>query len=162
MPKSSPPALSQSDSILRAFDIHNRITGYLIENLDPPCWRAPTPDGKGRDMAAIAAHIHSVHCMWLKAAGSAKVPPALDKSTVSPGEAMSALAETASLLRVLISNALEGDGRIKNFKPDATAFVGYLIAHDSHHRGQMAMLARQTGHPIPKSAGYGLWEWGVR
>jgi len=38
----------------------------------------------------------------------------------------------------------------------------YLIAHDAHHRGQIAMLARQTGQPIPQKAMFGMWEWGVR
>jgi hypothetical protein len=41
------------------------------------------------------------------------------------------------------------------------AFVGYLIAHDSHHRGQIAMLARQVGHPLPAKVGCGLWERGA-
>jgi hypothetical protein len=38
----------------------------------------------------------------------------------------------------------------------------YLIAHDAHHRGQITMLARQVGHPIPQKATFGMWEWGVR
>jgi uncharacterized damage-inducible protein DinB len=162
MSKTAAVPLSLADSILRSFDIHCRITAYLLDNLDPGCWRAETPDGKGRDIAAIAAHIHSVHCMWLKAAGSAQVPGALDKTTVTPAGAVKALAESAGLLRALIAQALAGDGRVKNFKPDVTAFVGYLISHDSHHRGQITMLARQAGHPVPKSAGFGMWEWGVR
>lgn len=162
MTRTAASPLSITDSILRTFDIDGRITAYLLEHLDPACWRAATPDGKGRDIAAIAAHMHSVHCMWLKAAGSPTIPAALDKTTLTPVQATKALTETAALLHGLIAQALAGDGRIKNFKPDVTAFVGYLISHDSHHRGQITMLARQTGHPVPKSAGFGLWEWGVR
>jgi len=48
---------------------------------------------------------------------------------------------------------------VPNFKPDVVAFVGYLIAHDSHHRGQISMLARQVGHPLPGQSG--LWAVGV-
>jgi uncharacterized damage-inducible protein DinB len=161
MAKAASPALPLNESILRSFDIHCRATAYLVGQLEPAAWRAATPDGKGRDVAALAAHVHSVHCMWLKAAGSPKVPEALDKSTLTPAQAAAALAETATLLRSLIAKALEGDGRIKSFKPDVTAFVAYLIAHDSHHRGQMSMLARQTGHSLSKSANFRLWEWGV-
>jgi len=32
---------------------------------------------------------------------------------------------------------------------------------DSHHRGQIYMLARQLGHPVPAETGFGLWEWGT-
>jgi uncharacterized damage-inducible protein DinB len=46
--------------------------------------------------------------------------------------------------------------------PDVAGFVGYLIAHDAHHRGQITMLARQSGHAIPQKAMFGMWEWGVR
>lgn len=162
MSKTAAATLPLADSILRAFDIHGRITAYLLENLDPACWRAERPDAKGRNIAAIAAHMHSVHCMWLKAAGSPKIPDGIDKTSVTPAEAVKALAESAALLRALIAQALASDGRIKSFKPDVTAFVGYLISHDSHHRGQITMLARQTGHAVPKSAGFGMWEWGVR
>jgi uncharacterized damage-inducible protein DinB len=62
----------------------------------------------------------------------------------------------------VIKNALEGDGRIRNFRPDVAGFIGYLIAHDAHHRGQITMLARQVGYPLPQKAMFGMWEWGVR
>ena len=58
--------------------------------------------------------------------------------------------------------ALNGDGRIKGFKPDAASFFAYLVAHDAHHRGQIAMLARQLGHPVSQSVMFGMWEWGTR
>jgi uncharacterized damage-inducible protein DinB len=51
---------------------------------------------------------------------------------------------------------------VKGFKPDVGGVVGYLIAHDAHHRGQISMLARQLGRPLSKSAGFGMWEWGTR
>ena len=50
---------------------------------------------------------------------------------------------------------------VPQFQPDVVAFVGHLIAHDSHHRGQIAMLARQGGPALPTKIGFGLWEWGA-
>lgn len=61
-----------------------------------------------------------------------------------------------------VRNALRSEGRIKGFKPDAGSFLAYLFAHDTHHRGQISMLARQVGHPLSKSANFGLWAWGTR
>jgi uncharacterized damage-inducible protein DinB len=51
---------------------------------------------------------------------------------------------------------------VKNFRPDAAGFFAYLIAHDAHHRGQIAMLARQLGHTLPPKINFGMWEWGSR
>jgi uncharacterized damage-inducible protein DinB len=37
-----------------------------------------------------------------------------------------------------------------------------LIAHEAHHRGQIAMLARGLGYELPQKVGYGMWEWNTR
>jgi uncharacterized damage-inducible protein DinB len=75
---------------------------------------------------------------------------------------MHALEQSREALSKLIGRALETDGRIKGFRPDVAGFLGYLIAHDAHHRGQIAMLARQLGHPLPQKINFGMWEWGSR
>jgi uncharacterized damage-inducible protein DinB len=149
-------------ALLNAFDTNNRINLYLIENLPADAWTVKAADGKGRTIAAIVAHMHNVRVMWLKAAKAADIPEQLDRATVTPSQAKRGLDESRAALAVVISGALEGDGRVKNFRPDVAGFVGYLIAHAAHHRGQIAMLARQAGHPLPQKAMFGMWEWGVR
>ena len=119
--------------------INNRINDYLLEHLDPQAWRAEPPGGKGRTVAAIVAHIHNVRVMWLKAA-KGKVPAQLDRLTITVPQARKGLAESQAALEALIGAALQSDGRISGFKPDAAAFIGYLIAHDAHHRGQITQL----------------------
>ncbi len=148
-------------AILRALTINNRITDYLVQNLDAKAWRAEPPGGKGRNVAAIVAHIHNVRVMWLKAA-KGKVPAQLDRLTVTVPQARKGLAESHAALEQLVDAALKSDGRIHGFKPDVAAFIGYLIAHDAHHRGQISQLARQVGCPISQSAMFGMWEWGKR
>lgn len=150
-----------SEALLSAFDINDRINHYLIENLPESAWRAEPPDGKGRDVASIVAHMHNVRVMWLKAT-KGKIPDQLDRNTVTPAQAQKALEQSRAALNEVLKASLDGDGRIKGFRPDVAAFFGYLIAHDAHHRGQVTMLARQVGHPIPQKATFGMWEWGVR
>jgi uncharacterized damage-inducible protein DinB len=149
-------------ALLNAFNTNNRINHYLIDNLPTAAWTAKPPDGKGRTVAAIVAHMHNVRVMWLKAAKAEDIPAQLDRATVTPSQAMHALEASREALCVVMSSALKSDGRIRSFRPDVAGFLGYLIAHDAHHRGQITMLARQSGHPLPQKAMFGMWEWGSR
>jgi len=54
------------------------------------------------------------------------------------------------------------EGKIKGFKPHPAAFLGYLISHESHHRGQIMLSLKQSGHKVDQKVGYGIWEWGSR
>jgi len=163
MPKSAATAFSLPQALLTAFDTNDRINQYLIENLPAQAWRAEPPQGKGRTVAAIVAHIHNVRVMWLKAAAKgSKIPDQLERSSVTPAQAAKGLEQSRAALSAVLKSALESDGRVKGFKPDVAGFFGYLIAHDAHHRGQIAMLARQVGHPLPQKAMFGMWEWGSR
>jgi uncharacterized damage-inducible protein DinB len=161
MAKKSVAPFVLADALLSAFDTNDRINQYLLENLPAEAWRAEPPGKKGRDVAGVVAHMHNVRVMWLKAT-KGKIPEQLDKVTVTPAQAKKALDASRAALRDVLQSALESDGRIKGFRPDVAAFFAYLIAHDAHHRGQIAMLARQAGHPIPQKAMFGMWEWGVR
>jgi uncharacterized damage-inducible protein DinB len=164
MPKvSSTTPFVASDALLHAFDTNDRINQHMIEKLPAEAWRAEPPDGKGREIAAIVAHIHNVRVMWLKAsAKGGNIPDQLDRHTLTPDQAKRGLEQSRMSLSAVLKTALESDGRIKGVKPDVAAFFAYLIAHDAHHRGQIAMLARQVGHPLSQKTMFGMWEWGTR
>jgi uncharacterized damage-inducible protein DinB len=163
MPKAAPAVFSLPQALLTSFDTNDRINQYMIENLPPEAWRAEPPGGKGRTIAAIVAHLHNVRVMWLKAAArESKIPDQLDRSSVTSAQAIKALEQSRTALSAVLKSALESDGRVKGFRPDVAGFFGYLIAHDAHHRGQICMLARQVGHPLPQKAMFGMWEWGTR
>jgi len=159
---SEPYSNQLPQALLNALDTNSRISRYLIDSLPPEAWTSKLPDGKGRTIAAIVAHMHNVRVMWLKAAKADDIPDQLDRATVTPAQAGRALESSREALHRLCSRALETDGRIRGFRPDVAGFVGYLVAHDAHHRGQIAMLARQLGHPLPQKAMFAMWEWGRR
>ncbi len=163
MPRKTSTPFVLSSALLNAFEINDRINQCLIDNLPAEAWRADPPDGKGRDIASIVAHMHNVRVMWLKAmAKESKIPDQLERTKVTPAQAKKGLDESRNALRVVLDNAKQSDGRVKGFRPDVAAFFGYLIAHDAHHRGQVTMLARQIGHSLPQKAMFGMWEWGTR
>jgi uncharacterized damage-inducible protein DinB len=152
-------------AMLAAFDTNQQMNELMLESVAAEAWRAvpPQPPGatkmQGRTIAAIAAHMHNVRLMWLKAVKAAKLPAKLEPDKVTQAQAIKAHRESHAALRTVLGDAMNGDGRVPHFPPDAARFQAYLVAHDAHHRGQISMLARMAGYPISKQAMFGLWEW---
>ena len=152
------------NQLVETWQIHDRVNLYLLDAIDAASLNSLSPS-KGRSVGEQFAHIHNVRLMWLKSAapdllkGLAKVESdrandkkLLRKSLLDSGKAIGSLLETS----------LEAGGKVKGFKPHAAAFLGYLISHESHHRGQIALRLKQAGKPLDKKTAYGIWEWGVR
>lgn len=149
---------------LETWQIHNRINLYLLDAIETPALRSLSAS-KGRTVGEQFAHIHNVRLMWLKSAAPellAGLPKlekeqALDKKSLRKG-----LLDSGEAISSLLKKAMSDGGKVKGFKPHATAFLGYLISHESHHRGQIALSLKQSGNPLDKKVLYGIWEWGVR
>jgi uncharacterized damage-inducible protein DinB len=148
-----------ADPLLETWQIHQRINLYLLDGIADTDL-ASTSASKGRTVAAQFSHIHNVRLMWLKVAAPDlhdKLQKIEDPDILMKSDLATALTASAQAIGELL-----GRGKIKGFKPHATAFIGYLISHESHHRGQIMLSLKQSGHPIDKKIAYGLWEWGSR
>jgi uncharacterized damage-inducible protein DinB len=153
-----------NNPLLETWEIHDRINRYLLEAVDPQSLGSHSAS-KGRSVGEQFAHVHNVRLMWLKSAapellkGLNKIEneQANDKQLLSKS-----LTDSGKAIGALLAQSLEAGGKVKGFKPHAAAFLGYLISHESHHRGQIALSLKQAGQPVDKKISYGLWEWGVR
>ncbi|MFO0960773.1 MAG: DinB family protein [Isosphaeraceae bacterium] len=152
-----------SQALVETWQIHNRIHLYLLDAIDDEALGMALP--KCRAVSDQFAHIHNVRLMWLKAAapdlleGLEKVE---SKSGATREQIRGALEASGESIAKLLERSAENGGKVKGFKPHATAFLGYLIAHESHHRGQIGWTLKMSGHPLDKKTAFGLWEWGVR
>ena len=152
------------DPLVDTWAINARINLYLLDALKPGDLRCQAPTG-GRTVGETFAHIHNVRLMWLKAGQPALLHglQKLEKSTAVELHLLkTALSASAEAVAALVASAQAAGGRLKGFRPHAHAFVGYLIAHEAHHRGQVMLALKHGGVRVEKSIAYGLWEWGVR
>lgn len=152
-----------SSQSIDTWNIHNRINLYLLDAIAEEHLN-DISTSKGRSIGEQFAHIHNVRLMWLKAAdpelldGQTKLEKDADLSKTLLSEALN---DSATAIASLLQRGFE-QGKIKGFKPHPAAFLGYLISHESHHRGQIMLALKQSGHMVDRKVQYGLWEWGSR
>ncbi len=147
---------------IEAWQIHNRINLYLLNAIKQE-HLTDMPASKGRNVGEQFAHIHNVRLMWLKAAAPELLEglTKIEKGTITKQLLTDELIKSAEAIGKLLETGL-ATGKIKGFKPSAAAFLGYFISHESHHRGQVMLALKQSGHPVDQKTQYGLWEWGSR
>jgi uncharacterized damage-inducible protein DinB len=152
------------DPLVDTWQIHDRIHGYLLDAIPAAQLEGIAPT-RGRSVAQAFAHIHNVRLMWLSAAG-VEAPAGAGKidldDPLTAASLKQSLSASARGITTAIEGALAAGGRIKGFKPHVHAFVGYLISHESHHRGQILVTLKANGAALDKKISYGIWEWGVR
>jgi uncharacterized damage-inducible protein DinB len=151
------------EQLLETWSIHNRINLYLLDAV-PAEALGDVSASKGRTVAEQFAHVHNVRLMWLKQAAPELLAglEKVEKTEADHPRLRAALESSSAAIVELLRQSVAAGGRVKGFKPHVTAFLGYLISHESHHRGQIALTLKQAGHPLDKKVAYGIWEWGVR
>jgi len=149
--------------ILDTWNINNRINLYMLDAV-PKDALTDASASKGRNVAEQFAHIHNVRLMWLKVSGPELMEglEKIEKEKAADKKVLErSLKDSGTAIGKLLQKGI-AEGKIKGFKPHLTAFLGYMLAHDAQHRGQIALALKQSKHTLDKKVAYGIWEWGVR
>ncbi len=153
-----------NDALIETWNIHNRIHLYMLDAIKPDAL-AGVSLSKGRSVGQQFAHIHNVRLDWLKPSAPELIEgmSKIEKETAEDKARLKkCLKESGEAIAALIEKSIAANGKVKGFKPHVTAFVGYMISHESYHRGEIGIILAQSGNPLDKKTAYGMWEWGVR
>ena len=151
------------ESLLQSYAASARVTEYLVERLHPDVWRARVPEKQGKTIAQVISHMHNCGLVYVaRTAPSADVPPEMNRHKVTQTAALKLLKRKRKVILEVVGAKLRGDGRIKGLPMNAAQYLSYYMAHDAHHRGQIALMARLLGHPLDTETMSGMWMWSKR
>lgn len=161
-----------ADAVIATWTTNNRVTLFLFENLPSELWTTTVPGTSRRTVRTIAGHIHNARCMWIKMLGRGqgiRVPKRVNLHTVTREELLPALERSSHGILALLELGISHGDKVPasgvawlNLPVDVVHVLAYMVAHEGHHRGQIVLLARQTGHRLPIEITGGLWQWAKR
>jgi len=146
--------------ILNTWKKHTEMTALLAKGIDEAYLADQSASG-GRTVGEQLAHMHNVRLMWVGGMleGQQQKPDDEIDADESKSHAylMKQLASSDELIGSLLKNALADDTKFGEMS--AVRFMGYLIAHEAHTRGQIILAMKQSGHALPPQVTYGIWQW---
>lgn len=168
-----PSANDLSAAILTSWRTNSRVSAYLVEHISTPLWNAAVPGFRQRTIRSIAAHLHNARCAWIKILGlenGIAVPKSVDRHRVTQRQLRTALKHSSRGIEALLKLGIASGGILpvtkayvwRNLPLDVPHILTYFVAHEGHHRGQIMIVARQTGHRLPPEISGGLWQWNKR
>ena len=149
--------------LVEAWRMSNEVNLFLLDEIPEACL-TDSYSKRTRSVAAQFAHIHNTRLRWL---GHAAPKLASDVERFPKG----AQPTRARLKRALKASEkaiarfleeCEASGKVKKWTGSPPTFLGYLIAHEAHHRGLAMVAMRLSSHKLPQRVVYGQWQWGKR
>ncbi len=150
------------EQVAETWLINNRVNLQLLRELPPEGFAATLSTRGARGVGAQLVHVLDVRRWKLEAADKA-LAAGLPSPKRDDGEdrdlLIDAFEQSGEAIATLIRSCDPATGKVKGFKRGIVAFVGYLIAHESHHRGHALLTLKQCKIRRPESLKMGLWGW---
>ncbi len=139
--------------------LNNRVNLRLLDALTDE-QLAATILPRGRAVTSYFVHMHMARFYWLerRARALAKNIKKIPGGTAPRATLRQALIDSGEAMGELFAEA-ERTGHIKGSKLGPVGFLGYALAHEGHHRGQILLHLKIAKNPLDHATSDSLWYW---
>lgn len=152
--------LDPIEAFLEAWRVNQRVNLRLIEAIPDEGMRCTLSTRGGRTVGRQWVHLHWVRLYHLGKRAKALTRGALELDPqLEPAREPLVAALEDSAHRVEQWLRLVAAGEARGSKRGLPTTLAYLVAHESHHRGNILLTLKQCGHKVDSGVQYAIWDW---
>jgi uncharacterized damage-inducible protein DinB len=144
------------EHLIETWQINHRVTLKLLQALSDEALLATLSTRQ-------LAHVHEVRLTFAEITSKtnrlSKLPHFAKGETPAKKDLRAALVASSQAIEITITESWANGGKTPGFRRGLMPLMGYLIAHESHHRGSILLTVKQSGHKLSDELRWGLWDW---
>jgi uncharacterized damage-inducible protein DinB len=150
------------DEILEAWRINQRVNLRLLARISDAGLACTRSKRGGRTVARQFGHLQYVRVFQLRKRARALAEGAVvfeSKEEPAREELRVALEDSARRVEEWLRRVYAGESGARPLRKGLVPTLGYLIAHESHHRGNILLTLKECGHPLERASRDAIWDW---
>lgn len=146
--------------LLEAWRANNRVNLFLIDQISDAGMKCTLSKRGGRNVVRQFAHLHNVR-VWHLETRARDLSKGLHKFETADEPDKKFLEEcfvaSGGRIETFLRDCADGVGKRRPFRRGVITTLGYLISHESHHRGNMLLTLKECGHKLDQKSSYAIW-----